>query len=280
MCCGRRERISARPLSCLHNTCWIRASSMLDLAWVYIRLMTGRPVSASTAVRTFCSDLHDPELTQSSPQSSNPNSISTDSSSLGSSPPQSSNSQLTMSLLNNPIHRQRLENSIAQQLAGSTSHSTSSTLPSSPNNPGSSITSNAPASSSSPSSNSSYNPQMFEQQLQNQIFQQQVSFFYLHFLFLCFLFCPVDRGGLIGQMFLALDRGQPSVLPTSLLLDAARLVGGGGGSSGATGSGGQFTGLPRPRTFFVSISFLFSALHLLPPFPLSLSISICFARRP
>jgi hypothetical protein len=150
---------------------------------------------------------------------------------------------------------QRLENSIAQQLAGSTSHSTSSTLPSSPNNPGSSITSNAPASSSSPSSNSSYNPQMFEQQLQNQIFQQQVSFFYLHFLFLCFLFCP-DRGGLIGRMFLALDRGRPSVLPTSLLLDAARLVGGGGGSSGATGSGDQFNGLPRPRTFFVPFYFL------------------------
>lgn len=60
-------------------------------------------------------------------------------------------------------------------------------------------------------------------------------------------------------------------MPTSLL-DTARLVGGGGG---ATGSGGQFTGLPTPGTFFVSFSFLISALYLLLPLPLSTSIYIC-----
>ena len=127
----------------------------------------------------------------SSPQSSNPNSASTtDGPTLGSSPPQSPNSQMTMSLLNNLIQMQGLENSIAQQqVAGSMSQSTSSSSPSSSsNNPGSSnTTSTAPASSSSPSSNSTYNPQMLEQQiklsqlqqlqqLQNQIFQQQVMF--------------------------------------------------------------------------------------------------------
>ena len=63
-------------------------------------------------------------------------------------------------------------------------------------------------------------------------------------------------------------------MPTSLL-DTARLVGGGGVSSGATGSGGQFTGLPTPGMFFISFSFLISALYLLPPLPLSTSIYIC-----
>jgi len=127
----------------------------------------------------------------SSTQSSNPNAASTtDSPALGSSPPQSPNSQLTMSLLNNLIQMQGLENSIAQQqLAGSMPQPSSSSSPSSSsNNPGSSSTiSTAPPSSSSPSSNSSYNAQMLEQQiklsqlqqlqqLQNQIFQQQVMF--------------------------------------------------------------------------------------------------------
>ena len=124
----------------------------------------------------------------SPPQSSTPNATSTtDSPALGSPPPHSPNSQLTMSLLNNLIQMQGLENSIAQQqVAGSMSQSTSSSSPSSSsNNSGSSST--APASSSSLSSNSSYNPQMLEQQiklsqlqqlqqLQNQIFQQQVMF--------------------------------------------------------------------------------------------------------
>ena len=89
----------------------------------------------------------------SSPQSSNPNSASTtDGPTLGSSPHQSPNSQLKMSLLNNLIQMQGLGNSVAQQqVTGSMSQSTLSSSPSSSSNQGCSSTTNtAPASSSSP----------------------------------------------------------------------------------------------------------------------------------
>ncbi|KIM47174.1 hypothetical protein M413DRAFT_270681 [Hebeloma cylindrosporum] len=190
--------------------------------------------------------------TASSPQSSNPNSASSADSPAGgggagaagggapASPPQSPNSQLTMSLLNNLIQMQGLENTIAQQQATTSSGSPSS----SSNNPGSSTTTGSNSSSTS-SSSSSYNPQALEQQiklsqlqqlqqLQNQIFQQQI----------------------------ALISGQsPSMLPSSLLMDAARLVGsgsGGGGGAAVAGGGDQFTGLPTPGTcVLLTPAFLF-----------------------
>jgi hypothetical protein len=172
-------------------------------------------IQPPTVVGCVCipSSLDAPMFTpfHSSPQSNATS--TTDSPALGSPPPQSPNSQLTMSLLNNLIQIQGLENSIAQQqLAGSMPQPSSSSSPSSSNNLGSSsTTSTAPASSSSPSSNSSYNPQMLEQQiklsqlqqlqqLQNQIFQQQVMNFFLEFIFLFFFFLP-DRSGLIGWTF-------------------------------------------------------------------------------
>ncbi|KAF8966649.1 hypothetical protein BDZ97DRAFT_2074060 [Flammula alnicola] len=169
----------------------------------------------------------------SSAQSDNgiPNSP-TSTSSSGGPAPQSPNTQLTMSLLNNLLQMQGLENSIVQQQLSTQGQAS---------NPG-----GAPHNASSPASTASPPPSSYPsqilleqqiklsqlqqlQQLQNQIFQQQI----------------------------ALISGQsPSILPTSPIIDMARQAGGGGG-----GTAGDYTGLPTPATTRIRVSLRSGELH-------------------